>query len=173
MKYYIEKDLEDFEFWSGAIDVAKQINERDDSSEIWQILQSYLEECGDDMDETYINDFIWFEAVDYLKDSLGINIYAKKKENVVYTLYQLEEEIPGITEKLKDLLIEDVDKEHSKEMMATYDMLNDNNTEVTELYNNEWTYDNVKIALDEAVDNFLIVDYDFYENCITLTKEEE
>lgn len=57
MKIYTEKNLRDFEFWSGAKDIVKYLT----PEELDQI-ESILEECyPDGIDETAINDFFWFE----------------------------------------------------------------------------------------------------------------
>ena len=56
MKYYVEKSLNDFEFWSGAADTIEELT----SYEIDKI-ETMLEEDNCEMSETDINDFFWFE----------------------------------------------------------------------------------------------------------------
>lgn len=66
MKLYTEKDLIDFDFWSGAKDTVKYLTYK----ELNQI-QSMLEEIyPEGMSETELNDFFWFEE-DTIAEWLG------------------------------------------------------------------------------------------------------
>lgn len=66
MKIYEEKNLIDFEFWSGAKDTVKYLTDR----ELEQI-ESILEEMyPDGMEDTQINDIFWFED-DWIAEMLG------------------------------------------------------------------------------------------------------
>lgn len=67
MKIYKEvTSCSDFDFWSGAKDTVKYLND----SEVETIF-SMLEECyPDGMDETAVNDFFWFEY-DTIAEWLG------------------------------------------------------------------------------------------------------
>lgn len=57
MKIYSEKNLRDFEFWSGAKDTAEHLTDEDFST-----IETILEELyPEGMDETSINDLFWFE----------------------------------------------------------------------------------------------------------------
>lgn len=57
MKMYKEESLTSFNFWSGAIDTVKYLNETD-----LEQIESILEDGNPDgMTETQINDFFWFE----------------------------------------------------------------------------------------------------------------
>ena len=61
-----EISLEDFEFWSGATDIA-DLMESDDFS----IIEELLEELyPDGMEEMEVNDFFWFEG-DTIAQALG------------------------------------------------------------------------------------------------------
>lgn len=57
MKIYKELSLRYFEFWSGAIQNANQLT-YDELDALEQILEM---EYPDGVDETYINDLMWFE----------------------------------------------------------------------------------------------------------------
>lgn len=66
MKIYAEKNLRNFEFWSGACDRVKYLT----LEELDQI-ENILEECyPDGMDETTINDLFWFDD-DTIAEWLG------------------------------------------------------------------------------------------------------
>ena len=66
MKMYEEKDLIDFEFWSGAEDFAALLTQ-DEFRQIELVLEEmYLE----GMEATEINDLFWFER-EYLAECIG------------------------------------------------------------------------------------------------------
>ena len=67
MKVCFEVELMNFEFWAGAASVAEQINNRDNYAECWEALEQWLD-CGETLDETIVNDFVWFEAIDLLTE---------------------------------------------------------------------------------------------------------
>ncbi len=59
MRIYSEICLSDFNFWSGAVDTAERITEADK----WEELESILEdEYPYGLNETELNDLLWFEA---------------------------------------------------------------------------------------------------------------
>lgn len=64
-----------FHFWGGAEDVANQINSRDDADEIWDDLDEYFDERTDTPSDTDVNDFVWFDAADWLKMIYNIDLY--------------------------------------------------------------------------------------------------
>lgn len=74
MKYYVEKSLNDFEFWCGAADTIEELT----SDEIDQI-ESMLEEDYGEMSETDINDFFWFER-DTIAEWLGYSDFEELME---------------------------------------------------------------------------------------------
>lgn len=57
MKIYREESLSEFDFWSGACDTVKYLTEAE-MEEIESILES---EYPEGMEDTFINDFFWFE----------------------------------------------------------------------------------------------------------------
>lgn len=61
MKIYSETSLANFEYWSGAKDTAQRIWE-EKGEEGWKQLEAILEdEYPDGIDETELNDLLWFE----------------------------------------------------------------------------------------------------------------
>lgn len=66
MTYKVEKSLKDFDFWSGAI-----LNVKNLTDEEFDIIESYLEESGELMTETEINDFFWFDMEFWATEILG------------------------------------------------------------------------------------------------------
>lgn len=70
MKIYTEKNLRDFEFWSGAKDTAEHLTDDD-----FDIIESTLEELyPEGMDETSINDLFWFDE-DTIAEWLGYSSF--------------------------------------------------------------------------------------------------
>ena len=70
MYYTVEFDIDSFEFWSGAKSRIESIGELDKMDE----LESLIIEVFGDMDnvsETDINDFVWFED-EMIDEYLGI-----------------------------------------------------------------------------------------------------
>lgn len=68
MKIYKEESLSNFEFWSGAIANAEEFT----LEELDQIEAELEAENPDGMDETEINDLMWFEP-EYLASLIGLN----------------------------------------------------------------------------------------------------
>lgn len=61
MKIYKEESLSNFEWWSGAVYTAQRIWE-ERGTEGWNELEAILEDAyPDGMDETELNDLLWFE----------------------------------------------------------------------------------------------------------------
>lgn len=61
MKIYKEDSLSNFEWWSGAVTTADRIWE-ERGTEGWNELEAILEDAyPDGMDETELNDLLWFE----------------------------------------------------------------------------------------------------------------
>ena len=71
MKIYSEQSLADFKFWSGAETTAQRIWE-EQGSEGFDQLEEILEDLyPDGIDETDLNDLLWFDA-DTVYEWLGI-----------------------------------------------------------------------------------------------------
>ena len=61
MKIYREQSLNNFEWWLGAKDTAKRIDE-ELGEKGWEKLETILEEIyPEGIDETQLNDILWFE----------------------------------------------------------------------------------------------------------------
>ena len=68
MKVYTEISIRNFDFWAGAIETAKKIDE----AEAWDILETELEEYyPDGLSETELNDLFWFDD-DFILSLAGI-----------------------------------------------------------------------------------------------------
>ena len=67
MKIYREESLSNFEFWSGAISNAEEFT----LEELDRIGEELEAESPDGMDETEINDLMWFEP-EYLANLIGL-----------------------------------------------------------------------------------------------------
>lgn len=57
MKIYREESLSDFDFWSGAVPVARKLTDEE-----FDIIEQCLEDSGEEFSDTDINDFFWFET---------------------------------------------------------------------------------------------------------------
>lgn len=57
MKFTVDKDLRDFDFWSGAVDNAKELT-TEELDQLDGILPEYF---GEEVTDTDINDMFWFE----------------------------------------------------------------------------------------------------------------
>lgn len=57
MKFTVDKDLRNFDFWSGAVDNAKELT-IEELDQLDGILPDYF---GDEVTDTDINDMFWFE----------------------------------------------------------------------------------------------------------------
>lgn len=68
MKIYRDESLSNFEFWSGAIANAEEFT-LEELDRIGDVLEA---ENPDGMDETEINDLMWFEP-EYLASLIGLN----------------------------------------------------------------------------------------------------
>ena len=72
MKIITEQSLADFKFWSGAETTAQRIWE-ERGTEGWNELEAILEDAyPDGMDETELNDLLWFEP-ETIYEWLGID----------------------------------------------------------------------------------------------------
>jgi hypothetical protein len=68
MKIISEKSISDFEAWSGAVDTKNKIVEANKENDF----DSYIEDLNPDgIDETALNDLLWFDGDQILED-LGI-----------------------------------------------------------------------------------------------------
>ena len=69
MKIYKEISLSEFEFWSGAKQLASLLTEKEmEEIELW--IDDYQLETGTELTETDINDFFWF-GDDKIAEILG------------------------------------------------------------------------------------------------------
>ena len=68
MKIYRDESLSNFEFWSGAISNAEEFT----LEELDRIGEELEVENPDGMDETEINDLMWFEP-EYLASLIGLD----------------------------------------------------------------------------------------------------
>jgi len=67
MKYYVEKDLADFEAWSGGKVTLNELTQSE-----CELVEQFMEESAgeDGLSETEINDILWFER-DTIAEWLG------------------------------------------------------------------------------------------------------
>lgn len=89
MKIYTEISLENFEAWSGAVSTLDRIKSEGKCDELEYVLEELY---PDGMDETQLNDLLWFEE-DWIFETLGI-----RSES------EIREELEGAMEELSDLL---------------------------------------------------------------------
>lgn len=75
---YVKRDiyLKDFEFWCGAKDTVKYLDDED----FLQLEQLFEELYPEGIDETLLNDIFWFEE-DFLAEMLGYESFEDWMEN--------------------------------------------------------------------------------------------
>lgn len=70
MRYMVDTPLYKFDAWSGGLHV---LNELCDHKEAYDFIESYLddyEECvSEQLTDTDVNDFLWFDALDFLEEN--------------------------------------------------------------------------------------------------------
>ena len=76
MKIYRELDLTNFEPWSGAVDTYNTIYNADKLKELELLLEELY---PDGIEETQLNDLLWFES-EWLLESLGISEEEEEEE---------------------------------------------------------------------------------------------
>ena len=72
MRIYTEISLEDFEAWGGAVntmDILRMLY-CETGDNVFDIVESCIDDMGDGMDETAVNDILWFEN-DMIAEWLG------------------------------------------------------------------------------------------------------
>ena len=106
MKIYTEISLEDFEAWSGAVSTLDRIKSEGKCDE----LEATLEELyPDGMDETQLNDLLWFEE-DWIFETLGIRTESEIREE----LEEAREELAELMERFSDEIEEREDFSEEK-----------------------------------------------------------
>jgi hypothetical protein len=68
MKVYSEMSIRDFEAWSGAVDTKDKIIANDKEDEFDALIEELY---PDGIDETQLNDLLWFDD-EWILESLGI-----------------------------------------------------------------------------------------------------
>lgn len=117
MKVYSEISLEDFEAWSGAISTLERIRNAGKCDE----LESALEETyPDGMDETQLNDILWFE------DEWCYEMCGMRSESVI------REEIEEAEERLEELKQEY--EEEAEELREEFDNAEDAENAINDLW---------------------------------------
>lgn len=76
MKIYSETSLENFGAWSGAIETLNRVIDEGKADELENILTDLY---PDGMDETQLNDILWFES-DWIYETLGISEEEEEEE---------------------------------------------------------------------------------------------
>ena len=69
MKIFIEQGIADFEAWSGAKETQQRIIDENKEAEFDQLIEELY---PDGIDETQLNDILWFED-DWIFEQLGIS----------------------------------------------------------------------------------------------------
>lgn len=70
MKYTSEFSIDTFPFWSGAIDVVRNVRQAEKLDELGQLIEDYFDNRTPT--KTEVNDFVWFNA-EYIYEQLQIN----------------------------------------------------------------------------------------------------
>lgn len=80
MKIYSDISLENFDYWSGAVDTAKRISEAGKLDDLEFILEDLY---PDGMTDTQLNDLLWFDS-ETVYEWLGITDEDEEEEEEEY-----------------------------------------------------------------------------------------
>lgn len=111
MKIYSEISLERFEAWSGAVDTLNRINAEGKADQLEAILEDIY---PDGMDETQLNDILWFES-DWCFEMCGIRSESVIREELEAAEEELEELMQNYADDCDD---EDLTEEEKAEIWA-------------------------------------------------------
>lgn len=72
MRIYKDISLDEFEAWSGAVDTMETLRqlENETGEDVFGTLENCIDDMGEGMDETAVNDILWFET-DTIAEWLG------------------------------------------------------------------------------------------------------
>lgn len=76
MKYTVEFDVNEFEFWSGAKPWVEEFRKRDMMGELEEAIEDCF--CGEPPSDTDINDLVWFD--EGIHDMIEAHDEAEKEE---------------------------------------------------------------------------------------------
>lgn len=77
IRFVKEIELEDFEAWSGGLQVLNAIKEHDSSTELLEALEEFIN-MGvelEEVTETWVNDFLWFDADNIIREHFDIELF--------------------------------------------------------------------------------------------------
>lgn len=74
IRFVKEIELEDFGAWSGGLQVLNAIKEHDSSAELLEAVGEYINMC-EEVTETWVNDFLWFDAEDIIREQFEIELF--------------------------------------------------------------------------------------------------
>jgi len=101
MKIYTEISLEEFEAWSGAVDTLERIR----NAGKCDLLESVLEDAyPDGMDETQLNDILWFED-EWCYEMCGLRTESEIRQEIEEAeerIAELREEFESEAEELRE-----------------------------------------------------------------------
>ena len=81
MKLFREESISSFEAWSGAKDTQEKIINENKEQEFDQLIEELY---PDGLDETQLNDILWFEE-DWIFEQLGISDEEELEEEIEMT----------------------------------------------------------------------------------------
>lgn len=105
MKIYKELDLNTFEAWSGAVDTLDRVKEENKIAELEDLLD---EVYPDGMDETQLNDLLWFDN-EWIYESLDIRYYDQVERELTEARIELDDLIDRHREECVDENGDDLD----------------------------------------------------------------
>lgn len=101
----IYTDFSNFEPWSGAVDTWRIINEEGMLGQFENILDELF---PDGMNETELNDLLWFEEDMILHDWLGLDTCGSVEKEI----FELQNKLDELEEELDDARSEELDKDY-------------------------------------------------------------
>lgn len=109
MKVYSEISIASFEAWSGAVDTLNRVIENGKADTLEAILEDLY---PDGMDETQLNDILWFEP-DWVFEMCGIRSESVIREELEEAKEELEELMQNFADDTDD---EDLTEEEKTEI---------------------------------------------------------
>lgn len=126
MKISYELNLNSFNAWSGAIETLDRIRREGKCEELEAILEDLY---PDGMDETELNDLLWFDGDTVLHEWLGLDTY----DTVTDEIIELQEELDELEEELNDARSEEeLDEDYINSLMEEISELKNKISELKE-----------------------------------------
>lgn len=134
MRIYKEIELRNFEAWGGAENTMETLEKLEDvtNKDAFDTLEFCLDDMGEGMDETEVNDFLWFET-DTIADWLGYSDWEELEKKASGEETELKYKVGDVVEMENGLGIEIIEIDTNDiDLPYLVKYLDENNNEKTE-----------------------------------------